>query len=334
MEQRQGNKIKQGTAYVFLLQIPHIPNHSAVGHSYSTGIVNSRQTQSAVQPKNCEESGAEENAQDEFRYSERSLSRSQQEQGDPNAEADGGRTFAAGVQDVLEGMLDHITQPTWLQDFSPDKRGGGDKKGSKSNAAGHIVIFTTQYVDLVLNRLKRFGVGTTDHGTMTIFPSSLQYTGGPGITAVAGTGERLVDASGLVDGDAHDDTNFVSNFLNSVNSRVVVEEVISNVRAGAIFSFDYLLLVIVASMIAGVGLGSNNVVAIVASMLVSPIVSIVIRESKYLLRLTFIFLLTYDSINAMCMHCTCIDGPYISHNFWDHDASKRLDIYWFAYRTH
>ncbi len=39
----------------------------------------------------------------------------------------------------------------------------------------------------------------------------------------------------------------------------------------ASFTFDYLSLLLIASTIAGVGLATNNTVAIVASMLVSPI---------------------------------------------------------------
>lgn len=42
-------------------------------------------------------------------------------------------------------------------------------------------------------------------------------------------------------------------------------------QAGARFSFDYLSLLVIASTIAGIGLATNNTVAIVASMLVSPI---------------------------------------------------------------
>ena len=67
------------------------------------------------------------------------------------------------------------------------------------------------------------------------------------------------------------DATFVGEFVDSINSRVIVEEVIENVRSAAVFTFDYLMLVLVASMIAGVGLAINSTVSIVASMLVSPI---------------------------------------------------------------
>jgi hypothetical protein len=42
-------------------------------------------------------------------------------------------------------------------------------------------------------------------------------------------------------------------------------------QGSASFTFDYLALLLIASTIAGIGLATNNTVAIVASMLVSPI---------------------------------------------------------------
>lgn len=65
-------------------------------------------------------------------------------------------------------------------------------------------------------------------------------------------------------------------FLESIKSRMIVEKVVEVARGSAVFSFDYLMLVMVASMIATFGLAFNSVVAIVASMLVSPIMGPVV----------------------------------------------------------
>lgn len=54
-------------------------------------------------------------------------------------------------------------------------------------------------------------------------------------------------------------------------SRIRVEQIIETIEAGAVMRLDYLALLIVSSTIAGIGLATNNTVAIVASMLVSPI---------------------------------------------------------------
>jgi len=50
-----------------------------------------------------------------------------------------------------------------------------------------------------------------------------------------------------------------------------IEKIIDDTKAGAALTVDYNILVIVASLLAGVGLIENNTVVIVASMLVSPI---------------------------------------------------------------
>ena len=55
------------------------------------------------------------------------------------------------------------------------------------------------------------------------------------------------------------------------NSRILVHQLVDQISAGAALSFDYVSLVTIASILAAVGLATNNVVVIVASMLVSPI---------------------------------------------------------------
>ena len=65
-------------------------------------------------------------------------------------------------------------------------------------------------------------------------------------------------------------------FAESIKSRIIVEKVVEAARASAAFSFDYLMLVVVASILALLGLAYNNVVVIVASMLVSPIMGPVV----------------------------------------------------------
>ena len=63
----------------------------------------------------------------------------------------------------------------------------------------------------------------------------------------------------------------IEKFYSSIKSRLLVGEVIARIEAGAEFSFDFLLLLILASIIAFMGLIENSSVVLVASMLVSPI---------------------------------------------------------------
>ena len=53
--------------------------------------------------------------------------------------------------------------------------------------------------------------------------------------------------------------------------RLLVSEVIARIQAGAEFSFDFLLLLVLAGMIAFMGLMESSSVVLVASMLVSPL---------------------------------------------------------------
>ena len=55
-----------------------------------------------------------------------------------------------------------------------------------------------------------------------------------------------------------------------MRSRLKVAEVLTRIQAGAQFTFDYLMLLILAAVIAFFGLTENSSVVLVASMLVSP----------------------------------------------------------------
>ncbi|GFU41877.1 uncharacterized protein NPIL_389212 [Nephila pilipes] len=60
-------------------------------------------------------------------------------------------------------------------------------------------------------------------------------------------------------------------FLQTVTARLTVAQVVDGVRAGAEPTFDFIMFVLLASMIAALGLLENSSVIIVASMLISPI---------------------------------------------------------------
>ncbi|KNC87515.1 hypothetical protein SARC_00400 [Sphaeroforma arctica JP610] len=69
----------------------------------------------------------------------------------------------------------------------------------------------------------------------------------------------------------HNNNNNKAKFMESVRSRLVMEKVLAQVEVAAALTFDYISLVIIAAVVAGVGLAANSVVAVVASMLISPI---------------------------------------------------------------
>ncbi|XP_013403877.1 uncharacterized protein LOC106169083 isoform X2 [Lingula anatina] len=61
------------------------------------------------------------------------------------------------------------------------------------------------------------------------------------------------------------------NFFKSIKSRLTVAQVVEQIKAQAALTFDYVMLIILASIIAGFGLLENSSVILVASMLVSPL---------------------------------------------------------------
>ncbi|KAH9488304.1 hypothetical protein Btru_066903 [Bulinus truncatus] len=68
----------------------------------------------------------------------------------------------------------------------------------------------------------------------------------------------------------------VSEFKKSIKSRLVVAQVVDAVKSDAIFTFDFLMLVMLASMVAVMGLLEASSVALVASMLISPLMGPII----------------------------------------------------------
>ena len=64
-----------------------------------------------------------------------------------------------------------------------------------------------------------------------------------------------------------------SNFKKSVRARLMVHQVVASIRASSAITFDFVLLICLASMLAAFGLLENSTVIIVASMLVSPLMN-------------------------------------------------------------
>ena len=64
-----------------------------------------------------------------------------------------------------------------------------------------------------------------------------------------------------------------SDFKKSVRARLMVHQVVASIRASSSLSFDFVLLIGLASMLAAFGLLENSSGGIVASMLVSPLMN-------------------------------------------------------------
>ncbi|XP_071745915.1 uncharacterized protein [Lepeophtheirus salmonis] len=118
-------------------------------------------------------------------------------------------------------------------------------------------------VESILIELTRRGFGTDEDTAVSVVQEHISLGS---ILSMAPSRNTLGKESEDNDGSLKED-----GFYLSVKSRLMVAEVISRIRAGGNFTFDYCMLVILAGMIAFMGLVDNNSVTLVASMLVSPI---------------------------------------------------------------
>lgn len=117
-----------------------------------------------------------------------------------------------------------------------------------------IMFSQSDQTEVALHRLQSIGVGNA-FGSIHIVPLTVSMSAG---------GEMRKDKPST-------DSESSFDFAKSVKSRMIVQQVVEQTKAQASFSFDFVLLTIVASILAAAGLATNNAVIIVASMLVSPL---------------------------------------------------------------
>lgn len=113
----------------------------------------------------------------------------------------------------------------------------------------------------ILNQLAKEKIGDRPGTSVSIFPSSIYRGNIPK--------ESEMDTED--EGEENDDRDEETPFKKSIKARMLVTQVFNNVRDNAQFTFDYLVLCVVASVLACLGLVENSSVILVASMLVSPL---------------------------------------------------------------
>ncbi|XP_060572976.1 uncharacterized protein LOC132730909 [Ruditapes philippinarum] len=120
----------------------------------------------------------------------------------------------------------------------------------------------------ILIRLRGIGVGLTAGTSVSVFPSSLHDS----VQSEVEDKLSTIDENSPGKIKSHEEVEQKeSQFKKSVKSRLLVAQVVKSVTANALFTFDYLVLIILASIIACIGLVENSSVVLVASMLISPL---------------------------------------------------------------
>mmetsp|Transcript_37720 Transcript_37720/g.91634 ORF Transcript_37720/g.91634 Transcript_37720/m.91634 type:complete len:763 (+) Transcript_37720:42-2330(+) len=141
------------------------------------------------------------------------------------------------------------------------------------------IMCKPQSIDLVLERLERIGVGSSV-GMISVYKSELLKTADwPKLTDETTTKKKEEKKASVVkrkvstqSGDEGVTTvDDVKQEWKNAASRMRVEQIKEQIHEQAAMSFDFLALLLIASILAGVGLITNSTVVIVASMLVSPI---------------------------------------------------------------
>ncbi|OXA40543.1 uncharacterized protein LOC110860701 [Folsomia candida] len=120
--------------------------------------------------------------------------------------------------------------------------------------------------EVIIKFLQTVGIGKRHNSTICVCASSVYYE--------PETGNQKDNEKGSEDPndpEGKKGSKWVEDFVASIKSRLTVAQVVQSVKANAILTFDYIVLILVAGMIAGLGLVDDSAVNVVASMLVSPL---------------------------------------------------------------
>lgn len=128
-------------------------------------------------------------------------------------------------------------------------------------------------IGIILERLERIGVGSTV-GSISIYKAELCRAAdlvSPNPISVSTRGESKDQKEGEDGVTGNPKIEAARMAWKNAASRLRVEQVKEQIHEQAVMSFDFLALLTIASILAGIGLITDSTVVIVASMLVSPI---------------------------------------------------------------
>ncbi|XP_049862639.1 uncharacterized protein LOC126356028 isoform X2 [Schistocerca gregaria] len=119
--------------------------------------------------------------------------------------------------------------------------------------------------DDILNELSEWGIGSRRHSSVSVIPCSLHWT-------VDDSSSNGPNPSGAK--ESKEDISTWNRLVASVKARITVAEVVEGVKSDALLTFDFLVLLIIAGLIAALGLIENSTGILVASMLISPLMGL------------------------------------------------------------
>ncbi|GAB6028925.1 hypothetical protein CHUAL_004721 [Chamberlinius hualienensis] len=117
----------------------------------------------------------------------------------------------------------------------------------------------------ILSEFYRNGIGRHKESSVSLLPCSVFNKGNE---------ELNIQMNGKDNKDSLREDKIASRksqFIKSITARLTVAQVVDDVRAGTLITFDFVAMLLLATLIAGFGLMDDSTVSIVASMLVSPL---------------------------------------------------------------
>ncbi|XP_046466532.1 uncharacterized protein [Neodiprion pinetum] len=111
-----------------------------------------------------------------------------------------------------------------------------------------------------LHSLTELGIGVKMNSIVSVIPTQCTYNGMGNMLATKEVTKKYFE-----------DKNAWKAFVESIRSKLTVQQVVDGVQSGGDLTFDYILLVLTADCLAGLGLVENSATNVVAAMLVSPL---------------------------------------------------------------
>ncbi|KAJ6646100.1 hypothetical protein Bhyg_01310 [Pseudolycoriella hygida] len=129
----------------------------------------------------------------------------------------------------------------------------------------YIVTFSIPNGDLHENVLKLFkcwGIGERPGSSVTMSPCTV---------IVPTSSSKEYDDDVIEQGLVAKDQGIWDGFINSVNARMNVAKIVEELRQDAALTFDFVVLIIIAGIMAAFGLIENSIICLTSSMLISPL---------------------------------------------------------------
>ncbi|CAD6999822.1 unnamed protein product [Ceratitis capitata] len=136
----------------------------------------------------------------------------------------------------------------------------------------HQIIFTVEFNETyenLLDKLHEWGIGDRAGSTVSVMNCLVSKTFRPDVD------NEFPEQNDDVNLNEQKQSVWNS-FMNSVRSRLNVAQIVRDVRQDAAITFDFIILLISATILAAIGLAEDSTIFLAASMLVSPLMGPII----------------------------------------------------------